>query len=335
MRVLEISDIQQLIHHTGLDSFYQQLIEQLKSDFSRWPEFIKTPRHATHFPHGVIELMPCSDKSLYSFKFVNGHPMNTQNNNLCVAALGVLAKVDTGYPFLLSEMTLLTALRTAAVGALGAEYLARKNSHVLCIIGTGAQSEFQAQAMRSVYNITEIRIFDTDPQAMKKFMSNLDSTDMKISPCESSKQAVTDADIIITATATKSTMCLFNPSDIAPGTHIHAMGGDCPGKTELDTNLLKNSKIVVEFTEQSLIEGEIQQLDSSHIHAELWEIINQSKVARENNNEITIFDSVGFALEDFSTLILVNKLAEEYGLGKDIDLIPDLSNPKDLYSLLK
>lgn len=335
MLLLDIPSIQSMIQKVGLKNFYLKLIQQLEDDFSHWKNFNKSPRHATHYDHGVIELMPCSDDNLYSFKFVNGHPNNTQDGKLCVAAMGLLADVESGYTLMISEMTLLTAIRTAAVAALGAKYLARSNSKSLAIIGTGAQSEFQALAMLAVLPIETLKIYDTDSSAMTKFYKNLSGEFKSIIKCNSISEAISDTDIVVTATAAKKSVCLFTEDEIKPGTHIHAMGGDCPGKTELGKKLLKQSKLIVEFTEQSLIEGEIQQVGAKHIYAELWQIIKQEKPGRENDTEITIFDSVGFALEDLSTLKLVYKLAQEMNFGEDIYLTPELDDPKDLFSLIR
>ena len=334
MLLLDIPAIQLIIKKLTLETFYLDLIKQLEIDFKDWHQFHKSPRHAIHYNHGVIVLMPCSDEHLYSFKFVNGHPDNTKDNKLSVTAIGLLAEVRDGYPIMISEMTLLTAIRTAAVAALGAKYLARKNSTTLSIIGTGAQSEFQAMAIRSILPIEEIYIYDKDNKAMDKFSRNLSTNFKHIHKCSSAKKAVSDADIIVTATASIENACLFEECDIKPGTHIHAMGGDSPGKTELSKHILKKGKLIVEYTEQSMKEGEIQQLDASHIYAELWEIITNNKPARESDTEITIFDSVGFAIEDLSTLKMVYKLAQELNAGETINLIPTLENPKNLYSLI-
>lgn len=335
MLLLDIPAIQLIIKKLTLNTFYLDLIKQLELDFKDWHQFHKSPRHAIHYNHGVIELMPCSDENLYSFKFVNGHPENTKENKLSVTAIGLLAEVKDGYPIMISEMTLLTAIRTAAVAALGAKYLARENSKTLAIIGTGAQSEFQAMAIKSIYPIEEIYIYDKDNNAMDKFIKNLSRNFSHIHNCDNVKQAVANADIIITATASVKNACLFEASDIRPGTHIHAMGGDSPGKTELPESILKQSKLIVEYTEQSLKEGEIQQLDASHIDAELWEVITENKLARNNGKEITIFDSVGFAIEDLSTLKMVYKLAKKFNIGESVKLIPELDNPKNLYDLIK
>lgn len=203
MRLLDIPAIQSMIKRIGLKAFYLQLINQLESDFSQWQKFYKSPRHATHYDHGVIELMPCSDDELYSFKFVNGHPDNTKEGKLCVAAMGLLADVDSGYTLMISEMTILTAIRTAAVAALGAKYLARKNSSRLSIIGTGAQAEFQAMALQAVLPVSEIYIYDTDKLAMDKFIKNLSTEFKSITACKSVNEAIANTDIIVTATAAK------------------------------------------------------------------------------------------------------------------------------------
>ena len=121
-----VSDIERIVNALGPAEFMARLAGEIESDYRRWPEFEKAPRLASHSPVGVIELMPATDGKLYSFKYVNGHPKNTAEGLLTVTAFGVLADVDTGYPLLLSELTVTTALRTAATSALAAQHLARQ-----------------------------------------------------------------------------------------------------------------------------------------------------------------------------------------------------------------
>ncbi len=123
------------------------------------------------------------------------------------------------------------------------------------------------------------------------------------------------ADIVITATAAKKRQSLFEFEDISSGTHIHAMGGDCPGKTELSAEFLNQVKLVVEYKPQSLVEGEVQQCEADLIYAELWELVCKNKPGRQNNQEITLFDSVGFALEDYSILRVVYELGKRTSTG--------------------
>lgn len=334
MKILTVNDTLRLIKKVGVESFFNRLIGAVRQDFARWPAFYKSVRHATHYTHGVIELMPCSDDSLYAFKYVNGHPGNTAEGKLSVVAIGQLSEVASGYPLMLCEMTLLTAFRTAAAGALAASYLARPESECLALIGTGAQAEFQVLGFNSVFPLRRIRFFDLDAGAMRKFAGNLSAYPFELVPCRDIKEAVRNADIIVTGTAAKKRQSLFALEDIAAGTHIQAMGGDCPGKTELSPALLSAAKLVVEYMPQALVEGEVQQSDASRVHAELWELVGGHKPGRENAHEITVFDSVGFALEDFSILRLVYELACEHHLGTDMPLIPELDDPKDLFGLL-
>lgn len=335
MKILTLSDVQKLIHKVSLTDLFQQVMKAMESDFSRWHEFILSPRHATDFTKGVIELMPCSDDCLYSFKYVNGHPGNPGRGLLSVVALGQLSEVSSGYPLMISEMTLLTALRTAVTGVLAAKFLARRDARKLAIIGTGAQAEFQVMGFANWFPIEQVWFYDSDSSAMKKFSSNLAGEKFELLACQSIKETVSSADIIVTATAAKKQQCLFILEEITPGTHIHAMGGDCPGKTELDVNLLEQAKVVVEYLPQSLLEGEMQQCPKSGIYAELWELIAKNKPGRTHDQEITVFDSVGFALEDFSILRVVHELAAEYKLGTELTLIPELDDPKNLYGLIK
>lgn len=335
VKLLSLADINALIKKVGILQFYNQLIDRLNGDYVRWDEFHKSPRHAIHYPHGVMELMPIGDDDFYAYKFVNGHPNNPKDNKLTVAALGMLAEVPNGYPLMLTEMTLLTAFRTAATSALVSQYMCRKNCDTMGIIGTGAQGEFQVLAHHARLGCKTIKYFDIDSAAMEKFAKNLADFNLDLIPCHSAKEAVTGVDLITTATADKKSTQILSADWIKPGMHINGIGGDCPGKTELDLELVTNNKIVVEYLPQTEIEGEIQHLDEQHIYAELWELASGEKAGRENDEEITIFDSVGFALEDYSILRLVYDLAQEHNLGSMQDLIPELDDPKDLYSLLK
>jgi len=334
MKILTVTDILKLIQITGLENFFKRIIAALEEDFGRWNEFILSPRHSISYADGVIELMPCADRQYYAFKYVNGYPGNPHKGKLTVVAIGLLSDADDGYPLMLSEMTLLTAFRTAATGVLAAKYLARKDSKSLAIIGTGAQAEFQVLAFAGFFQLEEVRFFDTDPQAMVKFSRNLAGQEFRLIPCGSIVEAVRYADIVITATAAKKRQSLFEFEDISPGTYIHAMGGDCPGKTELSAEFLKQVKLVVEYKPQSLVEGEVQQCAADLIYAELWELVCKHKPGRQNNDEITLFDSVGFALEDYSILRVVYELATEHQLGTESALIPELNDPKNLFGFL-
>jgi ornithine cyclodeaminase/alanine dehydrogenase-like protein (mu-crystallin family) len=209
-----VSDIQRLIDAIGTGTFISRLAGQIEVDFKRWGEFQKSARLASHSAGGVIELMPISDGTSYSFKYVNGDPQNTAAGLLTVTAFGVLAEVSTGYPLLLSELTVTTTLRTAAMSALAAKWLARADSRVMALIGN----------------------------------------------------------------------------------------------------------------------GDIQQLPADFPVVEFADVVRRQRPGRTHALQVTIFDSVGFALEDFSALRFLHALLDEHPHGcRQIDLVPDLENPQDLF----
>src|SRR5271170_6935770 len=322
-----IERVQKLVARRGAARFIEELAAEIRSDYLRWDLFDKSPRHATHSDVGVIELMPASDGRLYAFKYVNGHPKNTSVGLLTVTAFGVLADVQTGYPLLLSELTLTTALRTAATSALAATRMARPNSRVMALIGNGAQSEFQSIAFHHMLGVREVRLYDTDARATDKLERNLARlrlAGLKVVRCPSTAAAVQGADIITTVTADKCNATILTPDMIVPGMHLNAVGGDCPGKTELHADILRaaHARIVVEFEPQARIEGEIQQLDASTRVTELADVLSRKLPGRLDEREVSIFDSVGFALTDFSSLRYLQRLSCELGDAAVIDLIP-------------
>ena len=282
MKILDVASFASLVRDLGFERFMQLLIERLDADFRRWDAFSLSPRHVTHLPFGVLELMPCSDGRYYTFKYVNGHPRNTRHGKLSVAAVGMLVDVEDGYPLLFCEMTLLTALRTAATAALAAKYLARPDSRRLAIIGTGAQSEFVVRALGMVLPIEAVAYYDLDPRAMAKFRANMGAHVGALHAAPSLADALGGNDVLVTATAAKSRQALIRPEQLYPGLHIHAMGGDCAGKTELAAAVVEQAKVVVEFLPQSLLEGEVQQCSERVVHAELHDIVSGDKPGRES-----------------------------------------------------
>ena len=339
MKILSVETVAAIVRRHGLENLLKDLMVQLRDDFARWQEFNKIPRPAMQVPGGVLELMPICDKEYYAFKYVNYHPKNPEKKLLTVVATGQLSRVDTGYPILISEMTVLTALRTAATTALATDLLARKNSSTLAIIGTGAQSEFLVTALCLIRDIQEVRYFDVDAQAMEKFRANLAGNGFRLVACPSAERAVAGADIITTCTACKANVDVVKDAWVKPGAHINGIGGDTVGKTELELSLLRRSKIVVEYLEQSRVEGEIQRLGEldiqRQVHGELHELIAGAKPGRQQESEITLYDSVGIGLEDYSALRLIYQLASDYNLGQEVNLVPSLLDPKNLISVLE
>ncbi|MCE8518373.1 ornithine cyclodeaminase [Ruegeria pomeroyi] len=332
---VSVDHMMQLVHHIGAEEMMRGIAEYIEADFRRWESFDKTPRVASHSPVGVIELMPTSDGELYGFKYVNGHPKNTREGLQTVTAFGLLASVETGYPVLLSEMTLLTALRTAATSALVARYLAPKGAHTMAMIGNGAQSEFQTLAMKAICGLKSVRLFDTDPAATAKAARNLSGQGIEVVSCTSPEEAIEGAQILTTCTADKQYATILTDNMVGSGVHINAIGGDCPGKTELAEAILHRSDIFVEYPPQTRIEGEIQQLAPDHPVIEMWQVITGKVPGRTSDRQITLFDSVGFAIEDFSALRYVRDRLQETGLYHALDLLADPDDPRDLFGMLQ
>ncbi|WP_431151676.1 ornithine cyclodeaminase [Acidovorax facilis] len=332
---LSAPDVIELVQRKGVEACLRGIADYIQSDFLRWGAFDKSARVASHSRDGVIELMPIADDQTYAFKYVNGHPKNTRWGLPTVMAFGVLADVATGVPLLLSELTLTTALRTAAMSAVAARALARPGARTMALIGNGAQSEFQALAFHHLLGVTTLRLFDADPAATAKLQANLQGTGLRTVVCNSTAEAVRGADIVTTVTADKTNATILTPGMLAPGMHINAVGGDCPGKTELHADVLRQAQVFVEYTPQTRIEGDIQQLPADFVVTELWEVLAGQHTGRASDAAVTVFDSVGFALEDFSALRFLRDAATELGMGQPIELIPQLSDPKNLFGLLR
>jgi ornithine cyclodeaminase len=320
-----------LIRRVGLTDCIRKVAQHIHEDFCRWPSFDMAARSAFHSERGVIELMPVADHDHFAMKYVNGHPCNTTAGLPTVMAFGVLADVSTGAPRLVSELTMLTAIRTAAMSALAAQHLARPNSRVMALIGNGAQSEFQALAFRDLVGIRELRIFDTDPKASRKLSRNLANTGLAITVCSSTAEATQGADIVTTLTADKALATILTREMIHPGVHINAVGGDCPGKAELHPDVLKWASVFVEYEPQTRVEGDIQQMPPDFPVTEMWRVFAKQTPGRTSVDQITVFDSVGFALEDFSAMRFIEGVAQRLGIGRQVSLVAHCEDPKDLY----
>ena len=331
-RFIDVPALAQLLQQVGVPRFIAELADTIRDDFLRWEEFDKSARVASHSEVGVIELMPVSDAQHYAFKYVNGHPGNTAQGLYTVMAFGVLADVATGTPLLLSELTLTTALRTAATSAMAARALARPGARRMALIGNGAQSEFQALAFHHLLGIDEIRVFDVDPAATDKLVRNLAAWPaIRVIRAASVAEAVRGAHIVTTVTADKTRAAVITPEMLEPGMHLNAVGGDCPGKTELHPDVLRAARVFVEYEPQTRIEGDIQQLEGNFPVVDLWRVLAGTAEGRQSDAQVTVFDSVGFALEDYSALRYVHRLAQALGVGREVALVPPADDPKDLF----
>lgn len=332
---VSVDNMMRLVHHIGIETFIADLARNITEDFAKWDEFDKTPRVGSHSDVGVIKLMPTSDGVLYGFKYVNGHPKNMGEGLQTVTAFGVLSDVYSGYPLLLTEMTLLTALRTAAMTAVATKHLAAPGATTMAMIGNGAQSEFQCLAVKAVCGISHVRLYDLDPAATAKCARNLDGLGLHVTQCASPEEAIEGAQVITTATADKDMQTILTDNMVGAGVHINAIGGDCPGKTELHRDIVARAHIFVEYPPQTRIEGEIQQMPADHPVTELWQVITGQRQGRKSAGDVALFDGVGFAIEDFSALRYVHDRIKGTPYYVDLDLIADPDDPRDLFGMLK
>lgn len=333
--LVQTEELSRIVKQKGMKACLQGMATYIYGDFLRWSEFDKSARVAKYTKDGVCELMPIADPQGYGFKYVNCHPKNPELGMSTVLAFGALADMATGMPYFVAEMTITTAIRTAATSLLAARYLARPNSKTMAIIGNGCQSEFQALAMYYELGIDTLHLYDIDPAASEKLKNNLAFTGMNIRIFDSVAEAVRGVDIVTTITAEYSKAHILKAEMIEPGMFINAVGGDSPGKTELDPAILSHADAVwVEFEPQTRVEGELQNMPST-FHVKHLADLFATKVGRTNDKEVHVFDSVGFAIEDYSALKFIYDCAKELGMIEYISLVPNLSNPKDLFGYLE
>jgi ornithine cyclodeaminase len=322
------------IARRGPEPLLAELGARLERDLARWESFELRPRLASHTPEGVVELMPVRDADRFAFKYVNGHPGNPARGLQTVAAFGVLADVRTGYPLLVAEMTLLTALRTAATSALAARLLARPDASCMALLGTGAQAEFQALALRQALGVERVRAWDVDPATLAKLGAHARALGFDVTLAADAADAVRGADVVTTCTADKHRAVVLPDALVADGVHLNAIGGDCPGKTELDPRTVARARVFVEHEPQTRVEGEIQQLAPDFPVTELWRVVAGRAPGRTSDTEVTLWDSVGFAVEDLTVL----RLAHDEVVGTDLvvplDLVAEPDDPKDLFGLV-
>ncbi|NKD55904.1 MULTISPECIES: ornithine cyclodeaminase [unclassified Haematospirillum] len=328
---LSVEGVAAIMKKKGAAACIEGIAQYINEDFLRWEDFDKTARVASHSDDGVIELMPIADKETYTFKYVNGHPRNSRFGLSTVMAFGVLSDVETGAPELLSELTLTTAMRTAAMSAVAAKALAKPEPKSMALIGNGAQSEFQALAFSHLLGVKCFHLYDIDPYATAKLQRNLEQLGLESQAFSSTHDAVRGTDIVTTVTADKTKATIIAPDMIEPGMHINGVGGDCPGKTELHCDVLRNARVFVEYEPQSRIEGDVQQMPPDFPVTEIWRVLAGHALGRQSPDDVTIFDSVGFALEDFSALRFMRDVATTLDLCESISLVPALENPRNLF----
>jgi len=281
---------------------------------------------------GDLRVMPCylSHLKISSVKLVNVHPQNRKYGLPTVMAVIALINPETGFPKAIMGGTWITAMRTCAAGAIAAKYLARSDSKIVAIIGAGIQGRTQVMGLSAVIpSLEEIKVYDVNKEIARdfiRFVKEKYGSKYRLVISGSPREAVENADIVITATPSRSPIIMREWT--REGMHFTCIGADAPGKEELDPRILKHaSKIVVDDVEQAIHSGEINVplsrgiLRREDIYGELGEIVTGVKPGRESPTEITVFASTGLAVQDAVTAELVYRKALEKGIGLKIEFI--------------
>jgi len=266
--------------------------------------------------HGDFRAMPAYIDGSAGMKWVSVYPDNRRYNLPTVMALIILCDPNTSYPLAIMDGTHITNMRTGAAGGIAVKYLARKDSSVVGMIGAGKQAEAQLLAISEILpRIDEVKVYSRPEETGQIFSQKMATgLNINIHPVET-VEAAAQADIVVTTTYAIGPV--VKKAHINPGTHINAIGADAQGKQEIEADLLLGAKIVIDDFEQACHSGEINvplakgQIKVEDIYCSLGEVAAGMKKGRENDTEITIFDSTGLAIQD----IVCAKLAYEKTKG--------------------
>lgn len=277
--------------------------------------------------NGDFRAMPAFAQSAgkASLKWVNTHADNAKRGFPAVMAVVILNDPKTGFPLSMMDGTLLTSFRTGAAGAVAAKYLARPESKVVALVGCGAQARTQLTALREVFKVQCVKVWGQEQPVVDKFLKEMKRPGETLAAFATIKECVADADIIVTTTPSRKPV--VQSAWVNKGTHINAIGADAAGKEELDPKILRNAKVVVDDFRQASHSGEINVpvakgiLTKKDIYAELGQIVCGRKKGRTSDQEITVFDSTGLAIQDLAIADLVYRSALRKNVGMEINLV--------------
>ena len=275
--------------------------------------------------NGDFRAMPAFVEGMgAALKWVNVHPDNRRKHLPTVMATIILSDPKTGFPIAILDGTQITNYRTGAAGGVAAKYLARKKSSVIALIGCGEQAKTQLLAMETLYKIKQVQVWGHQRALVEAFVKSVGRKAYKIHKAKTIKECCHNADIIITTTPSRK--ALVKKSWLKKTAHINAIGADAPGKQELDVNILKDAKIVVDDWRQARHSGEINialakhKITKKQIYAEIAQIINKRKPGRTNKDGLSVFDSTGLAIQDVALSYQIYRKAKAKGLGHNIHL---------------
>jgi alanine dehydrogenase len=282
-----------------------------------------------HAPRGGFHIKAAGligARSYFAAKTNANFPDNSQRFGLpTIRGTVVLADAENGEPLAVMDSASVTALRTGAATAVAAKYLARPDSRSATIVGCGAQGEVQLAAIAAMLPLTHARVLDTDPARAHRLAARA-QTDLGIpvSVATDLRAALRESDVCVTCTPSRRPLVFRD--DVSPGTFIAAVGADNQGKQELEPELVASSTLVVDLLEQCAEIGELQHVLAAGlmlregVHAELGDLVSGRRPGRTRDDEITVFDSSGTALQDVAAAIMVYEKALASGDGTEVKL---------------
>jgi alanine dehydrogenase len=303
----------------------KNVIDAVEQGFRDWTEGGGTmpPKAYLQVKDGDFRAMPASLPSVSGIKWVNVHPRNPAKGLPTVMAVIICNEPATGYPLAIMDATDITAYRTGATSAIASHYLARKNAKTLGIVGAGRQAYTQILGLLEHSSFQKIKVYDISPPVVRHLIDLLPGQPIQASPLID----VVQSDIVCTVTPSRQPF--VKKEWILPGTHINAVGADAEGKEELEPEIIKMARVVVDDIRQSAKAGEInvpisKGFYSQHeVYGTLGELVTGQKKGRFNDHEITIFDSTGVAIEDISVAHMLFTKAKEKGIGLSINLVDE------------
>ena len=344
-RLLQVRDIEKIVHAVGLNQLMDNLLSQLEETLRTYqPEQVNIPiRDGLHYRNpdlGLLEWMPaCVNGRDISIKLVGYHPSNPVKRNLpSVISTITLFDATTGHLAGLVDGTFLTALRTGAMSALASSLLASPESRTVGIIGAGAQAVTQVFALSRRFNIEKVICHDIDPDAAASFSSRAGFLKIPVEVVgrDALPELLYASDIICTCTSEEPGRGpVFPDFENKPFLHVNAVGSDFHGKTETPVEFLKRSTVCPDFRAQAIHEGECQLLEASGIGPDIADLVKDPDWADALKGSLTVFDSTGWALADFVVGHLILDQAGELGVGEELQLECIPADPKDPFSFMQ
>jgi ornithine cyclodeaminase/alanine dehydrogenase-like protein (mu-crystallin family) len=344
-RIYDASAIQAIARYVGLDQLMDDVIKALTSACREFDtrSMVVPQRAGFEYsePHaGLVEWMPAMRSGAdVVIKIVGYHPSNPTTRNLPTILSTALAfDTETGRLQTIMDGTFLTALRTGAASAVASRVLADPASKTLGLIGAGAQAISQVHALSRIFDLDRVVFYDTDPNCANSFPDRaatlgLDNVEYA---AESVENLVRSADIICTATSVEiGEGPVFPDIGLKHSVHINAVGADFSGKVEVPHSLLQRSLVCPDSLEQALREGECQQLRPDQIGPELADLIKNDEMFSAQHGNSTLFDSTGWALEDYITVGILAGYGQKLGVGRDIELTRLLADPRNPYAFIE